>query len=303
MSKILNRIQLIRDKANQLKQAVDAAPAKAAQLRDAVNATAGQLQQLKADVQGTVASLHADTDTSLAETLVELDRGASTLERAGYELTGVDIEQGQSSRVIVHLDQMAAARTTSLEKLITESVGNRILSAILHALIRAEQLEEQVSVGDLAFRGLIIHVGPVPVVRICWRRPGRSIETDSEPNLAVAPPVIASPTPPPLLPGFGGPGIYDVPKPTVSASDTAPLPPVPASGTESKLVVEPPPAVSPAIVLPSPSLATTPMRSSIRLSPSPIFRAESAKKDSLDTATSGPADPLARFKQMPKLTK
>jgi hypothetical protein len=303
MSKILNRIQSLRDKANQLKQAVDSAPAKAAQLRDAVNATAGQLQLLKADVQGTVASLHADTDTSLAETLVELDRGASTLERAGYELTGVDIEQGQSSRVIVHLDQMAAARTTSLEKLITESVGNRILSAILHALVRAEQLEEQVSVGDLTFRGLIIHVGPVPVVRICWRRPGRSIETESEPTLVVPPPVIASPTPPPLLPGFGGPSIYDVPKPTVSATEPDPLPPVLASGTESKLVVEPSSAMSPAIVLPSPSLVPTPMRSSIRLSPSPIFRTESAKKDSSDSAAPGSADPLARFKQMPKLTK
>jgi hypothetical protein len=158
MNPVFTRLQALRQKAAQLKQAVDSAPAKAAQFRDAVNSTAGQLHQLRADVQGTVAALKSDTDTSLAETLVELDGGVGILARAGYELSGVDLEQGVTPRLIVHLDQLDLARTESLESLLRECAGRRTLQAIFQALIRAEALEEKVQLADLSFRGLIVHV-------------------------------------------------------------------------------------------------------------------------------------------------
>jgi hypothetical protein len=227
MNPVFTRLQALRQKAAQLKQAVDSAPAKAAQFRDAVNSTAGQLHQLRADVQGTVAALKSDTDTSLAETLVELDGGVGILARAGYELSGVDLEQGVTPRLIVHLDQLDLARTESLESLLRECAGRRTLQAIFQALIRAEALEEKVQLADLRFRGLIVHVGAVPTVRLCWRRAGELAEETAA--AAVAQPAA---TPPPLpLPAYGASSFFEraaTPQP-VPAAPVAPVTEQPSS--------------------------------------------------------------------------
>ena len=293
MNKVLTRLQALRDKATQLKQAVDSAPAKAAQLRDAVNATTGQLQQLRTDVQGTVASLRADTESSLAETLIELDGGIGTLARAGYDLTGVDIEQGQLPRVIVHLEQLEDARTTPLENLVRECAGKRTLMGILNALIRAEAMEDKVKLADLSFTGLIIHIGPVPTVRLCWRRRAEDAEEEvplfaqkmapalnSEPS--------AQPAPPPL-PNYGTSSFFEKPAAVVPT----PAAPAPAAVVQPTLYPQPV-----AAELAQASLAPTPSRSSIR---SPSSSAKSSPSESTPGTGDWRKDALARFKKMPDL--
>lgn len=274
MNKLVNRLQALRQRAGQLKSAVEAAPAKAAQLRDAVHATTGQLQQLRADVQGTVAALKSDTEATLAETLVELDGGLGLLARAGYDLTGVDLEQGASPRLIVHLDQIEAARTEPLEQLLRECAGKRTLHAIVQALIRAEALEEKVQLGDLSFRGLIVHVGPMPTVRLCWRRPA---DEEDEIAPAEAPATTPSPasrpaaTPPPLpLSAYGTGSFFE----RTSAPATAPQ-------------AQPSPATSPAPVAPQ----TMPDRPESPRESSPVNTGDWRK------------DALARFKKMPDLRR
>ena len=232
-------LQRMKEKALRLKGAVDAAPGKAAQLRDAVNQTTTQLKQLRTDLESTVAGLRADSEGSLAETLVELDRSIGLFARAGYELTGVDVEQGPVSRIIVHLDQLPEARSEALASLRMECAGRPLPEAILGALIRAEAMEEDISLADLVFRGLSVHVGPVPTVRLCWRRP-------MEPQVPGAPAPVSravptsgtGPIPGPSImaeygagsffqrttPGAGSTG----PEATVSAASGALPPPTPS---------------------------------------------------------------------------
>lgn len=293
MNKVLTRLQALRDKATQLKQAVDSAPAKAAQIRDAVNATTGQLQQLRTEVQGTVASLRADTESSLAETLIELDGGIGTLARAGYDLTGVDIEQGQLPRVIVHLEQLDDARTTPLETLLRESAGKRTIQAILSALIRAEAMEDKVKLADLSFRGLIVNIGPVPTVRLCWRRQHEDIEEEAHvlahklaPALKAEP--VAQPAPPPL-PNYGGSSFFE--KPT--APQSAPVAPAPAPIPQPTIHSRP---VAPELA--QASLAPTPSRSSSR---SLSSSAKPAPAEAAPSTGDWRKDALARFKKMPDL--
>lgn len=279
MNKVLTRLQALRDKAAQFKQVVDSAPAKAAQFRDAVSATTGQLQQLRADVQGTVASLRSDSDASLAQTLVELDGGIGTLARAGYELSGVDLEQGPTPRVIVHLDQVPDARTTPLETLLRETTGQRTMQAILQALIRAEALEEEVQLADLTFRGLIVHIGAVPTVRLCWRRQAEDLEelahvAHHAPEPAAKP--VAPVTPPPL-PAYGSGSFFD-----------RPVPPQPVVAS-----------VAPSAVV-QPQVESAPTIAPTRLG----YRLSSAPKEPAPAATGDwRKDALARFKKMPDLSK
>lgn len=275
MNKLVTRLQVLRQRAGQLKSAVEAAPAKAAQLRDAVHATTGQLQQLRTDVQGTVAALKSDSEATLAETLVELDGGLGLLARAGYDLTGIDLEQGASPRLIVHLDQIEAARTEPLAQLARECAGKRTLSAILQALIRAEALEEQVQLGDLSFRGLIVHVGPVPTVRLCWRRPDGEAEEAVVPETpAPAAPPVSRPTatPPPLpLSAYGTGSFFE----RATTPATAPRP----ASTTAAEPAGPTPAPTPVNAPPQTEEAATPATGDWR------------------------KDALARFKKMPDLRR
>lgn len=286
MNKIITRLQALRDKAAQLQKAVDAAPAKAAQLRDAVQTTTGHLRQLRADVQGSVASLKSDNDASLAQTLVELDAGVGVLASAGYELTGVDLEQGLLPRAIVHLERVAGARTTPLEALLRETSGQRLLQGVLQALIRAEALEKEVRLSDLHFSGLIVHVGAAPTVRLCWRRGGDDVE---EPQTGTARPVLehsAKPptiTSPPPLPPYGSGSFFEKFAQTQASGASAPEP---ARVVSSAPVVE--------AEAPNPSLAPT------RLS----YRSSSTSRErAVPSSGDRSKDALARFKKMPDLTK
>jgi hypothetical protein len=127
----------------------------------------------------------------------------------------------------VHLDQLDLARTESLESLLRECAGRRTLQAIFQALIRAEALEEKVQLADLSFRGLIVHVGAVPTVRLCWRRAGELAEETAA--AAVAQPAA---TPPPLpLPAYGASSFFEraaTPQP-VPAAPVAPVTEQPSS--------------------------------------------------------------------------
>lgn len=286
MNKIITRLQALRDKAAQLQKAVDAAPNKAAQLRDAVQTTTGHLQQLRADVQGSVAALKSDNDASLAQTLVELDAGVGVLARAGYELTGVDLEQGLLPRAILHLEHVKGARTTPLETLVKETVGQRLLQGVLQALIRAEALEKGVRLSDLQFSGLIVHVGAAPTVRLCWRRRGEDLE---EPHPVAARSGVehsakpATITSPPPLPAYGSGSFFEkfaqsqATGASVSESTSA-APGVPTVANEET----------------NPALAPT--RSG--------YRSISAPKETPTPSTGDwRKDALARFKKMPDLTK
>lgn len=243
--------QRIREKALQLKRAVDAAPARAAQLKEAVAVTTGRLKQLRTDVESTVAALRSDTDGSLAETLVELDDCAGWLARAGYELSGVDIEQGPAPRVIVHLEQASAARTDSLEALQSECTGQRLAEAILGALIRAEELEEGIHLADLVFHGLTIHVGPIPTVRLCWRRPAKFPASRSA--AAAAPystvtPHASSPSPSPM-PSYGAESFFERVEAGTSPAAAMPAAPAMATTAPTPSRVRPPATETPGVPL------------------------------------------------------
>jgi len=237
MSKILRNVQSLRQRAVQLQKALDAAPAKAGQLRDAVHSTAGQLQQLRMGVRESVSALKAEGDGSLAETLVELDASVAVFARAGYDLTGVDLEQGAVPRLIVHLDRIEGAATESLRSLMASNPGRKVTLALLAALQRAEELEQQVKLSDLHFSGLIVHVGAIPTVRLCWRRPEDAspdpgLPTASVRSPAVVPPSLGASEGPPTLAGSSS--FFNAPAPSVREAVQRELDPIRLSPTPSR---------------------------------------------------------------------
>ncbi|HMO66587.1 MAG TPA: hypothetical protein PKE47_15425 [Verrucomicrobiota bacterium] len=171
MKKIIHRIQDLGQKAGRLKDAAAALPARAEEVREAVLLTAGQLQQLRAEVQSGVTGLRADSDDRITQALRELNDSAATFREAGYELDGVDLEVSPVQRLIVHLEKVAEAGAGRLRALLGTSSGKPTTQAVLAAMLKADETAAQVQLPNLDFCELIVHVGPVPSVRLCWRAP------------------------------------------------------------------------------------------------------------------------------------
>ncbi|MFO1459156.1 MAG: hypothetical protein U1G08_07070 [Verrucomicrobiota bacterium] len=193
MNPLTRRLQDLRDKAARFQQVVETVPERTARLRTAIEATTGELERLKLEFHGISELLKSDTETSLAESLSELEAGMGLLARAGYEWTGVDLEPGSVGRILVHLDRVPGAGTDPLESLLREAAGRRRLEAVLRAMIHAERLEPEVRLSEMSYRGLSVYLGPVPAIRIRWGRAVPGADT-AEKVVAVQPgvPVPAS---------------------------------------------------------------------------------------------------------------
>ncbi len=278
MKHALDRLQGLRQKAVQLKHVVDAAPARAAQLRELVNATAGQLQQLRAEVDATVHGLRADSEAQTAAALVEIDGSLGTFARAGCDLTGVDLEPGPPSRLIVRLEKIESVGVGALRMLLAENEGRKLTHAILAALIRAEEKEGWIRLGDLEFREITVHVGPQPIVRLGWRRhPG------SEGQHPGAVPASATAVIPPPIPAAVVESVFDRPKPAAAVTPaTVPVP-------------------KPTSPRPAPTPAWSAYGSTTEAAGQPEAPAES--KSASKAGGAPHQDALARFKKMPDLSK
>lgn len=168
MSKFIHKVQALGNKAAQIKAAIESVPPRVLEVREAMEATVGQFQQLRNDVQSSVHHLRADNEESLIESLREIDGNTATWREAGYALANVEMELGLPQRLIVHLEKIADVPHAMLRSLLAAQEGQRTTHAILAALIKAEELADRVNLAHLTYHKLMVYVGPVPTVRLCW---------------------------------------------------------------------------------------------------------------------------------------
>lgn len=247
MKKFIQRVQDLSQKATQLKQVVEAAPAQASQLRDTVLMTAGQLQQMKRDVQSGVMGLKADNEGHLARALQEIHDHRATFEEAGYALSGVDMELSPTHRLIVHLDHVEDVTDSALRSLLSAHAGQPTVHALLDALMKADAISERMRFSDLTYRGIVVHVGPTPCVRLRWQTDDVEDTAAPAPAAPTIASVAATPNPPPL-PAFGSSSFFEQRSVATSrpvteiTSSPAPVEPAPveASSVPSPAAAEPP---------------------------------------------------------------
>lgn len=205
MSQFLARLKALGQKAEQVRLAIDAAPARAAQIRESVQATAGRLRELRGEVEGTLTDLKAGNDESFASKIAELDGADDVFLRAGFRLASIDLEQGASQRLLVRLDATRGP-VESPERLVAACGDRRTVLAILAALEQARNTADDVFLRGHSFQGVTVQLGAAPAVRLHWL-------PDSTPSPAV---------PPPLPAGTGTASTKPVPA-------TSPIPPGDAS--------------------------------------------------------------------------
>lgn len=195
MKNFIHRIQDLSQKAGQFKEAVEGVPGQAARLRDTVLVTAGQLQEMRRDVQASVAGLRAANDDGIAAALNEVQAGADEIRKAGYELSGVEMELDPVQRLIVLLDKVADVRASELQSLLAANASRRTLHGLLSALVKAEEFAARCGLRELDYRQLRVSVGPIPSIRLIWR--AEEVE-----EVVVVPPALPTatftPTPSPV---------------------------------------------------------------------------------------------------------
>jgi len=266
MKQFISKFQNLSQKAAEIKAAMQQVPPKVAEIREAVAATTGQLQQLKSDIQYSVADLKADHEEHLSEALQEINSSTEVFAEAGFVLSGVDLEISPVQRMLVHLIKIEESHASVLRSLLQANQHRRTTRAILSSLLQAEQMADTVELGDLFYNEVVVGIGPIPSIRLCWR----AEETLQTPVTTVMPatPALAVASTPAAQPQsvFGSSSFFERREP-----DLAP-------------------------VMPQAVTATPP-------EPTPSVAAKPVLQPKAEVASTAPHDPLARFKKMPVLSR
>jgi hypothetical protein len=263
MKQFISNIKNLSQKATEIKAAIQQVPPKVAEIREAVAATTGQLQQLKSEIHYSVADLKADKEDHLSEALQEINSSADVFAKAGFLLSGVDLEISPVQRMLVHLAKVEDVHASVLRSLLQANQHRRTTRAILSSLLQAKQMAETVEFSDLDYNEVVVGIGPIPSVRLCWR-PAEAKATASAQAAAI-------PMPSPMA----GP----------------PAAPQSVFGQSSFFEKRPPPPPAAAEV------------SSPTVGSQPIVVSSPAATAVAPEATDQNPDPLARFKRMPDLAK
>jgi hypothetical protein len=223
MKKFAHKVQALGNKAAQIKAAIESLPPRVAEMREAVAATAGQFQQLRSEVQSDITTLRADSEEKLIDTLREIDGGAAAFRETGYELEDVEMELGLPQRLIVHMAKIEDVPHHHVRSILAANEGKKAMHAILSALLKAEELADRVDLTNLTYHKLMVYVGPLPVVRLCWC--ANTAEPLHSPESA---PPAASPTQPasafPASSIFGAGSFFEKRPPAVSTPAPDSLP-------------------------------------------------------------------------------
>ena len=277
MSKFSRRIQRIGAAATQVRQGIEAGPARVEQLRNAVADTASQLQKLRGDITLGIATLRAETDPQLIEILREIDGARDVLKEAGVELRGVDLDLGPNRRVLVELRPDAQLDMARLRSLANAHAGKPALKALLEAIPKCQRLANDVELCSLAYRCLVVEIGLVPSIRMGWRT--QSDEPSREPR---------------VTPSAAKPGRGDVFTAALERS-VSPAPPFaaePPFGALSTSAVSPPFPGATSAQDPHPPTVFDPQRSGKTSGPEMPAR-----------PASWTASALERFKKMPDVRR
>jgi hypothetical protein len=230
----ITRAQALGKKAAELSQAVQTLPAKAAQIREAVTMTGGELKQLRTDVQSSLHGLRADSEDRLLSSMREINDHAALFKEAGYELFGMDLDLALNQRLAVHLEKVQDVSQATVRALLSRENSETIRS-VLSGIAKAEETAANVELSQLVYGGLLIHIGALPMIRMCWRNVLSEAE-ESQPELPSPTIAAAPPAPPPNTsmfdlrplpsgavriqpqPGLSAPPPLATPHPAVSAS-------------------------------------------------------------------------------------
>lgn len=275
MKQFISKVKNLSQKAAEIKAAMQQLPPKVAEVREAVAATTGQLQQLKSEIQYSVADLKADNEDRLSEAMQEINASTDVSAKAGFVLSGVDLEISPVQRMLVHLTKVEDVHVSVLRSLVSANQHRRTIHAILSSLLQANQMADTVELGDLVYDEVIVGVGPIPSVRLCWRTGETQSAEVAKPSQTIpVSPAIAALAPAPQS-VFGQGSFFErrTPQPQ----------PEPISAQTN---------------VPGTRVSQTPVAAAPATGGSP-----EEKGATMGASTASKEDPLARFKKMPDFSK
>jgi hypothetical protein len=243
MRKFIHKVQELGKKAVEIQQALHSAPAKAAELREAVVMSAAELQQIRADVQANLHGLRVNSEERLLVSMREINDASLVFEEAGYELTGLDLDLSLPQKLLVHLAKFEDIPHSTLHSLVANE--SRItIKSILSGILKAEETAANVELTYLNLTGLVVHVGAVPLIRMCWRTEAAE-EPAASPATAVqaAPQLAAAPAPASVAPSSPAFGSFfeqrTIPTTKISSSQPEPVAPVPTLTSSNEPASQP----------------------------------------------------------------
>ncbi len=111
-------------------------------------------------------------DSGLSTEMAMRDFNAALphLKQAGYTLTELELELGIPPKLIPHFYHDPAVRL-DLKHALTALEGNSIGTALMYALAKAGDLQQELEVSDMQFSHIEVELGPVPSLKLQYKNP------------------------------------------------------------------------------------------------------------------------------------
>lgn len=199
MSKWVNRVKDLKQKAIDVKAALDQAPETIAQIRHSVESTKEQLQQLKSDVEQGAQDLiprdlpnrtsdlksvrnkeessekkvkptEAPTQSKLniSDAIRELNASRLPLQKAGYLVSRVKVSPQSTHPLQITIQLHASLSVLALQKLRSEFSQQPFTKALIESLIQAEGLTRSYAIHHLSPREVKVKLGQSTSFSVIW---------------------------------------------------------------------------------------------------------------------------------------
>jgi hypothetical protein len=113
-----------------------------------------------------IGTLSTEAAKGLADDLNEL---LPAIRRAGYSVTGIDIDVAIPPHIAVHCQLQTEVAETERQALLNSLEGRRLAASAIRALFQVADLQKRLSAGDLKPTDVILDLGVNPGVKVRYR--------------------------------------------------------------------------------------------------------------------------------------
>jgi hypothetical protein len=114
---------------------------------------------------------------TLSKTAQQFNEALPYIERAGYDVTEVEVALGLSPKVVPHLKLRELITEEEQQALLDETQGKTLVNTILSSLFRASTARRKLKFKRFHFEEIELEIGIIPGVVLKFRPSGETDET------------------------------------------------------------------------------------------------------------------------------
>ena len=118
-------------------------------------------------------SVKSTSKDKLKDGIQKLNKALPEIEKAGFELTRLDVDIALLPRLFTRFHQVHIITTEERENILTKTKEDKFLNFILIGLFKAIDIRNEVDIDNMDLKEIELEIGLTPSVKLIFRREKR----------------------------------------------------------------------------------------------------------------------------------